>query len=1332
MSTPATPPQDPVLAPAGTTRLRRVRVAAILGLVVALGIFALPHAVNVALGQERLKGFAELFLSQALGRKVTVEGAVRLSSLPWMSLRAESLLVDDAPGFGPQPFLTVRLVTVDIRILPLFTRTIMPGAITLTSPVLMLKRDAGDRSNWEGLPLFDLPAPADRPSPLLTAPENGGAHRSEAPPGWEVAPVPSGIRIQDATVAFEDRRRGFSWTLTHLTLATGRGERFDFHLSFDVSGLTPAVQAQIHAKGTAGFDPDRVSLSVDGALVEATLSVPGDERFTPAHGGEPWRMALRATVDCDTASGALAVRDLSATSADAHLEGGAEITGLLADLRATATITLHADAAGALGLATGLSALAGRVDAPEPAPPAPREGRRSFLDFSSRFLSGQKERPPGDISLEARLSAAPDKISLDALTLRLRQAEISGRADYLPGERPRLTAALAADNLDLDRLPWGAGSQAWVLPTAFLQDALGRVSLDARSLTVAGVTFSRVTLTGASERGQFRVYPVSAATPSGLLTADVRGEVRGQALDITAEADIAAPPAPGGRARRPATLLLRGTADTAGVTGNLSLAAADPLSPARFLGLASRDAGSEQALPELSLKAVFAMIPGRDRPFERIEIKDMDAHVGPDAITGGVVVHPGPEAALEVALNLDTLDQDRLAALFAPAAAPPDPGYAAPPAPASPDAVTGLPAITGRIAVGKAALLGLEAKNLTVEGGFRRGVADIGALGGELFGGKLSGKAEASLRPGANRLSANVALAGADAAALTNKALTGPCTLRLAAEGSGDSPQTMLAAVSGRLEAELSRDPRPGRKGEEPAFTRIKAGIDFKGRAGKPDNGGGDAARSYDLTASLAAQGPSSLREIKADATAVAAVAQDGVQIGQGKLTGTAGIFLPGEQGGRVLPVTFGSGFSLDSARGAFAARNLTIEAAGSKGSGKIEKKGRDEGGKLSGAFDFPDMNPRDVLPALGFPAPPQAATDDLRHGALSFQLAEAGNGYEFKGLSLTLDDMRATGSVHFRSGFSRPKIDLDISHLDMDRYYPQPPPDPKKPKDAGQDDPIDLAALRACDVEARVRFGWLKKGNIVWKNGQTDFSARGGLYSVRHEAGDFYGGRFSAEARGDARDVVLKASLDLTIDGFDAATLLKEWAEGDVLASGGTTFVLSFKSNGLTERALRRNISGSSRFQVTRGALRIRESGSSPPPATAQAAEPHGVQTSPAQSTHKPPAEPKYDLLPFSVLSSSYTVREGMAITNDFLIESKDMRVNGTGYVDLRDESIDLTVAATLESGAKIPATIRGPLEDPKLEIDRSKLFGDMVYRILKGIITMPGKALGRIFNVN
>jgi len=86
------------------------------------------------------------------------------------------------------------------------------------------------------------------------------------------------------------------------------------------------------------------------------------------------------------------------------------------------------------------------------------------------------------------------------------------------------------------------------------------------------------------------------------------------------------------------------------------------------------------------------------------------------------------------------------------------------------------------------------------------------------------------------------------------------------------------------------------------------------------------------------------------------------------------------------------------------------------------------------------------------------------------------------------------------------------------------------------------------------------------------------------------------------------------------------------------------------------------------------------------------------------------------------------VAHTDDFFIDSPRMQVHGKGFVDLRNETINLSVLAALPGDREAPATIIGPLENPKLTVDRGKLVGDFMYRLIQGIVSIPGKALTHI----
>lgn len=194
---------------------------------------------------------------------------------------------------------------------------------------------------------------------------------------------------------------------------------------------------------------------------------------------------------------------------------------------------------------------------------------------------------------------------------------------------------------------------------------------------------------------------------------------------------------------------------------------------------------------------------------------------------------------------------------------------------------------------------------------------------------------------------------------------------------------------------------------------------------------------------------------------------------------------------------------------------------------------------------------------------------------------------------------------------------------------------------------------------------------------------------------------------RGDARDTAVKTLIELKLESIEIARFLWDWAEGNTLDSGSGTFILAARTSGGSEEELRGNLAGNASLQITRGSLKVRE--------------PAG----------RPGEEPTYDKLPFDVFSSSWLARGGVAHSEDFLIESPRMRVTGKGFVDLRDESINLSLLAALAGGGQLPATIIGPLDGPKLSIDRSKLIGDMVYRVLQGIVSIPGKAVTRILQL-
>jgi uncharacterized protein involved in outer membrane biogenesis len=109
-------------------------------------LLGLPFLIDLPSVQSLLRVEA----SRLLDRPVRFE-QVSLSLWPLPAIRVRGLTVADAPGFGPDPLLTVEAARVRVRLLPLLRGTLSFGEVTLTRPrvVVEQRRDGA----------WNLPAP---------------------------------------------------------------------------------------------------------------------------------------------------------------------------------------------------------------------------------------------------------------------------------------------------------------------------------------------------------------------------------------------------------------------------------------------------------------------------------------------------------------------------------------------------------------------------------------------------------------------------------------------------------------------------------------------------------------------------------------------------------------------------------------------------------------------------------------------------------------------------------------------------------------------------------------------------------------------------------------------------------------------------------------------------------------------------------------------------------------------------------------------------------------------------------------------------------------------
>ncbi|WBV41703.1 AsmA family protein [Pseudoroseomonas cervicalis] len=484
-------------------RRRRGRAALIL-----LGVaIALPAAgwvgLNLLLRDEVLRPRLIAAVEQATGRALTLSGPVgiKLSLVPTVTL--EGVALANAPGGSRPQMLTARRVEAELALLPLLRRRLAFERVTLIEPDLLLELNAEGTPNWR----FGPP----RPAGVTAAPASTPA----APAGEPLALTVAAIDIEGGRIGWRDHREDQAETLEirKFRLEADSPEapmrfegRFGFHgVAVAAEGSSGPLAQLTGATASSGEWPLRLALAAPGVQLVAQGSLAQPDLL----GG--WRLTLDATAE-DTQRLAPFLGpllpparglDLSLELVDAgagalprvnrlHLRS-TDVMELGFGLRLGAT-TISIAAPGepvALAAALTLRGLPLRaelrlptlerlqeVQKPGPQQPIPfrltlngegleasaegqwKGGHEAELDlsFSARdtaALSAALAMPLPRLTearLGARLTLSPQRSSLEALRLDSRQLQAEGEATWQEGDRPALTARLAAQRVDLDAL----------------------------------------------------------------------------------------------------------------------------------------------------------------------------------------------------------------------------------------------------------------------------------------------------------------------------------------------------------------------------------------------------------------------------------------------------------------------------------------------------------------------------------------------------------------------------------------------------------------------------------------------------------------------------------------------------------------------------------------------------------------------------------------------------------------------------------------------------------------------------------------------------------------
>ncbi|MEC6796663.1 AsmA family protein [Photobacterium sp. S4TG1] len=247
-----------------------------------------------------------------------------------------------------------------------------------------------------------------------------------------------------------------------------------------------------------------------------------------------------------------------------------------------------------------------------------------------------------------------------------------------------------------------------------------------------------------------------------------------------------------------------------------------------------------------------------------------------------------------------------------------------------------------------------------------------------------------------------------------------------------------------------------------------------------------------------------------------------------------------------------------------------------------------------------------------------------------------------------------------------------------------------------------DLSALKNINLAGMIAIKQLTVDHANVTNVKVVTSIKHGVATINRFEANLYGGKVTGNASIDVNSALPSYRLKNTISNVDLLPLLKAVANNNLLA-GKANITTDLSGQGLSDTNIRHNIAGSIRINVSDGAVY----GVNIPDLLRNAKAKLKGQADTGNDTAK-----KTD---FSALTTTLTLHNGMASTDNFNLASPLVAITGEGNTSLVNESIDLMINSKIVASGKgldeikgiaVPIHVTGTWNKPKYNLNIKDLF--------------------------
>jgi len=288
--------------------------------------------------------------------------------------------------------------------------------------------------------------------------------------------------------------------------------------------------------------------------------------------------------------------------------------------------------------------------------------------------------------------------------------------------------------------------------------------------------------------------------------------------------------------------------------------------------------------------------------------------------------------------------------------------------------------------------------------------------------------------------------------------------------------------------------------------------------------------------------------------------------------------------------------------------------------------------------------------------------------------------------------------------GFAKPAInfDVDVDKFDADLYMPKKSAPGSKAQSKAAEQPLDLSALRALNLDGNMRIGSLKVANVKLSQLHLGVEAHNGLVNLSPMSANLYQGTMNGSLGINAQHTpgfVIKQKLN----GIAVAPLLKDAANLD-LAEGKGNIVLNLTTQGNTVSELKKALDGNVSVNLANGAIK----------GINLTKLVQGLQNLSLNTRTQTLGVDKSEKTEFSQFKASFKVHNGVAHNDDLEVKSTVLRLSGNGDIDIGHDSLNYNARAALaktEQGrtATLPVNVSGPFDALKFKVDYGSLLVDV-----------------------